>query len=82
MLSTAFRIVLLDISSSVRSLLAVCEVTLDGEGRPVAWKPGDICFRGETSDDLKAMYRALLAAFDSEILVESELDRQGVRYVV
>lgn len=82
MLSKAFRIVRLDISSSVRPLLAVCEVTLNAENRPVAWKTGDIRICGESTDELKAMYQALLAAFDSEILVESELDRQGVRYVV
>lgn len=81
MLTTAFRIVFLDLTSPGKPLYGICQVTLNAENRPVAWSPGDIRFRGDSTAELLETFRAVRVSLDSEILVESELNKRGVRYV-
>jgi hypothetical protein len=79
MLTTSFRIIRLDITSPGKPLYTITEVTFDAENRPVAWRNGDVRFRGGTTGELLGVFNAVRAAFDSAILSERELNDQGVR---
>ena len=81
MLTTSFRIIRLDITSSVNPLYMISQVTLDADNRPVAWRNGDVRFRGGSTDELLDIFTALRRAFDSPILSERELNDRGVKMI-
>ncbi|MDR3620484.1 MAG: hypothetical protein P4L85_14125 [Paludisphaera borealis] len=81
MRSTAFRVIRLDISSPCKPLLAICEVTLDVHGKPIAWTNAGIQFREESESGLVEALKAVCAAMDGAILSERALHENGVKFV-
>jgi hypothetical protein len=76
---TVFRIIHRDLITSGKPVYALCEVTLDANGDVASWSPEGIKLRAESAAGLLSAVFDLRAAFDKEILRESELNARSVR---